>query len=333
MQRQAAPPFERATRNKFFQMATLTRPAGGGSVQPVELPKTGFLARIFLRISVTTAGTITTSNAAGICSAIRRVRLFTNGGTDIFNVSGVGNFYLLQNFQELEGINGRQTQNQGGTVPLTATTYNLDLVIPVMLNLHDPIGLIMLQNEQLQMILSVEWETDAAVILTGGGTISAGTAIPYIEFFTPPVDPASYPNLSVIHQIIEDQINIAGTGDYQYVAPRGNTYLQLLFAYGVAASGAADNWSKAIMRVNQNDILYPMTPELMTMLMSYRQGLTRVLGVVPFDFLASDGLGTYLSSRDYVDSGALTDFQMVLTATSTGTLYVIRRMIAPLHRV
>jgi hypothetical protein len=87
------------------------------------------------------------------------------------------------------------------------------------------------------------------------------------------------------------------------------------------------------MRVNQNDILYPMTPELMTMIMSYRQNLTRVLGVIPFDFLASDGLGTYLSARDYINSGALTDFQMVLTASATGTLYVIRRMIAPLHRV
>lgn len=325
-------PFEQATRQKFFQMPTLTRPAGGGQLQVAELPKTGFLARIYLRISVTTAGTITTSNAAGICSAIRRVRLYTNGSTDIFNTSGVGNFYLLQNFQELEGVNGRQVQNQGNTAPLTATTYNLDMVIPVMLNLHDPIGMIMLQNEQLQLILSVEWESDAGVILTGGGTISAGTAIPYIEFFTPPVDPRSYPNLSVIHQIVEDQISLAATGDYQYVAPRGSTYLQLLFAYGVGVA-PADNWSKAIMRVNQNDILYPMTPELMTMIMSYRQNLTRVLGVIPFDFLASDGLGTYLSARDYINSGALTDFQMVLTATATGTLYVIRRMLAPLHRV
>jgi hypothetical protein len=118
-------------------------------------------------------------------------------------VSGPGYGYILQNLQELGGPNGRQPANQFNTALVTATTYNLDMVIPIMLNLQDAVGLVMLQNEQLQVSLSIEWESDVNVILTGGGTLT-GTCDTWLEFFTVPVNPQNYPPLNLVHQIIED---------------------------------------------------------------------------------------------------------------------------------
>lgn len=321
--------FNRNTRNKIVKLGAITKPTGGGISSPVELPKTGFLARIWLKISVTTAGTITTSNAAGIASAIKRVRLTTNSGIDLFNVSGIGYAYLLQNFLELEGINGRLPQNQGVTTPVTATTYDLSMVIPVMLNLNDALGLVLLQNEQLQVLLTVEWESDINVILTGGGTLT-GTAKPYLEFFTVPVAREDYPALNVIHQIIEDQIAIGATGDYIYNIPRGNTYLQLLLGYGLKVA-AVDNWSRLIVRINQSDILYDYDTDLADLRIGFIQNLTRGKGTIPLDWLGSDGFGSYGSARDFINSALLTDFQAVLTASATDTLYAIRRMLLPLQ--
>lgn len=319
--------FERNTRNKIVRLATMTKPTGGGVTQ-IELPKTGFLARLYLSISITTAGTITTQNPLGACSAIKRIRLSTNSGIDLFNVSGAGIHYILQNMQELEGVNGRQPKNQGNSTLVTATSYNLDAIIPVMLNLHDPVGLVLLQNEQLQVLLTVEWESDVNVILTGGGTLT-GTCNPALEIFTVPPDKADYPPLNVVQQIIEDQYPIAATGDYILNVPRGNTYMQIGMGYGINAA-PADNWSRIIARINQSDILYDLVPATMDQLVGFQKNLTRGLGQLYLDLLGSDGLGSYGTARDFINSALLTDFQLVLTTTATGTLYVVRRMLVPL---
>jgi len=319
--------FSRSTRNKIVQLPRMSKPVGGG-LTTIELPKTGFLARLWLSVRITTAGTITTQNALGASSAIRRVRVATNSGIDLFNVSGPGYGYILQNLQELGGPNGRQPANQFNTALVTATTYNLDMVIPIMLNLQDAVGLIMLQNEQLQVLLSIEWEADANVILTGGGTLT-GTADTWLEFFTVPVMAENYPPLNVVHQIIEDQIAVGAAGDYIYSVPRGNTYLQLGFGYGFDTT-PTDEWTRLIMRVNQSDILYDLTPAAMDQRIGYINNLTRIAGVIPLDLLGSDGLGAYGSARDFINSALLTDFQAVLTASSARTLYVVRRMLMPL---
>lgn len=319
--------FERNTRNKIVRLASMSYPTGGG-ITSIELPKTGFLARLYLNFTITVGGTVNTPNPLGICSAIKRVRVSTNTGIDLFNVSGAGNFYLLQNNQELGAINGRQPQNQGSTA-VSATSFNLDMVVPIMLNLHDPVGMLLLQNEQLQVILTIEWETPTTI---GGttATVTAGACNPALEFFTVPVAKEDWPPLGVVHQIIEDQIAIGATGDYTYNFPRGNVYLQALFGYGINAA-PADNWSRLILRINQSDILYDFVPATMNQLVGYKNNLTRGLGQIPVDLLGSDGLGAYGSARDFINSRLLTDFQAVLTATATGTLYVVRRMLLPLE--
>lgn len=326
---QRMPNFEGHTRQKFARLPTLSKNAGGGNISQIELPKTGYLARIWLPTTILTAGTITTQNPLGAASAIRRIKLTTNNQIDIFNVSGPGYFYLLNNFQELGGVSGRQPQNQGNSTLVTATTYNLDMVIPVGINLKDTLGMIGLQNEQLTLYLTIEWETDVNVILTGGGTLT-GSSNPLMEFFATPPEPIDRPPANVIHQIVEDQLAVAVTGDYLYTPPRGNIYLAILGGYGINAA-PADNWNRLIHRVNQNDVLADVTPAMMTQFLGYRNNITRSLGVWALDFLGSDGFGAYGSSRDFIDSRKLTDMQVVMTATATGTLYLIRKMLVPLN--
>lgn len=323
--------FENMTRNKYAVLPTQNYASGG--ISQLELPKTGLLARLWLHFSITIGGTVNAANARGIASAIRRVRLQTNSGTDIFNVSGIGYGYMLQNCVELNGVNGRQPANQFNTA-VTATSFNLDMVVPIQMNMGDPLGLIMLQDEQLQVILTIEWESQTVI---GGSTATAtGTCIPVLEFFTVPANPTpgkpnpNLPPLNVIHQIIEDQFVLSQTsGDYLYNAPRGNTYLGLYFGYGLGVS-AADNWSRLLLRINQNDIIYDSSPTLATQRVGYWGNLTRGLGFIPINLLASNGLGDYGSARDFINTALLTDFQGVLTVTAADTLFVIRRMLMPI---
>lgn len=324
--------FEANTRQKMTRQAAFSYPAGGGISSPIlELPKSGILARIYLAQSVTVGGTVNTPSVIGAASAIRRVKLTTNGSVDIFNVSGAGFSYLLQNALELEGVNGRQPKNQGLTA-VSAASFNLDMVIPVAVNLRDILGGILLQDEQLQLLLSVEWETptnvggSTATIATGAGASST----PTLEFFTVPPLQEDWPKFDYVHQIIEDQIPVATTGDYIDTPPRGNMYLQLLYGYPLLQS-ASDGWSKAQLRINQNDYLYDLAPAQMDQLVGFRQNLTRGLGQIYFDLFASDGLGNYLSARDFINTALLTDMQTLITTTGAQTLYRIRRMLMPLR--
>src|SRR5215469_8536273 len=148
------------TRRKVVQLPTQTRPAGGGTTS-INLPKTGLLAGIFLAIRGTVGGTVTTANALGYASIINRIRLTLNSGIDIFNVSGAGYNYLLREVVESEYVDISGQNNARSAV--AAGAFNLDMFIPVAINMRDPLGLILLQNEQTLLTLNIDWNADGNV--------------------------------------------------------------------------------------------------------------------------------------------------------------------------
>src|SRR5215831_15280750 len=122
------------TRRKVLPLTgAVTRPVGGGTFGPLTLPKTGLLARLYLALRGNIAGTLTVPNALGMASMISRVRVVANSGLDIFNVSGSGYNYLLRNALESEYIDpvGQST----ATTAVAAGAFNLDMVIPIAVNM------------------------------------------------------------------------------------------------------------------------------------------------------------------------------------------------------
>jgi hypothetical protein len=316
-------PFDAATRRKIVPLQIQTRPTGGGILR-WNLPRSGLLARIYLGIRGSVAGTLSAPNALGMASIVRRVRLQINSGVDLFSVSGAGYHYLLRGMSEL---GSDETPQSNAKDAVTATTFNLDMVIPVQINQRDPVGLIMLQSEQTLVQLEVEFEADATVAT--GATVTA-TVTPYLEFFTVPVSRDDWPPLNVIHSILEETRAISAAGDAAYEWPRGNTYLQLVHGFGIGATGA-DSWNRVRVRTNQSDVMYDLVPMALDMERNF-SGLmtTRELGAIPFDLVGSSGLGMYDKLRDTINSAMVTDLETVLTTTGAGTLYTVRRQLVKL---
>jgi len=315
------------TRRKVVQLPTQTRPSGGGTTS-INLPKTGLLAGIFIAIRGTVGGTVTTANALGNASIINRVRLTLNSGIDIFNVSGAGYNYLLREVIESEYIDVSGQNNARSAV--AAAAFNLDMFIPVAINMRDPLGLILLQNEQTLLTLNIDWTADGNVVLTGGGTVTAATAVPYIELFTVPVDPQDFPPINIVHQILEDQQAISGAQDWVYNWPRGNTYLQVLHGVGIGAAGA-DGFSKAQIRVNQSDYLQSTDVPFLDLEFRRIRGRARPAGAVFFDLLGTSGIGNYGLTRDVFNSSLVTDLASVITTTGAYTAYNVRRQLVVLQ--
>jgi len=319
-------PFDTSTRLTRVQLPAMVRTAvGGGNLTAIQLPKTGLLARIYLDIRGTIAGTLSAPNALGNAALLRNVRLTANSGLDLFNISGAGYHYMLRNFQEnyIDPVPASTAR-----AAVTAAAYDVSMLIEMQINKSDPIGLIMLQNEQTVLSLSIQWETDA--LMATGVTSITGTAIPYMEFFTVPQDPKDWPPLTIAHQIIEDQQAISGAGVFTYNWPRGNTYMRVLHGCTLLQA-VADAWTVAQLRANQSNFIENMTPALANeVYASDGHPAVRVLGVIPFDFYGSSGLQSFGKSRDFIDSSKLTDLATLITATGAVTLYTVREQLVTL---
>ena len=329
--------FEANTRRLIVKTASMSPAVFTGATTQIQLPRSGLLSAIRLLISVTIGGTVNTANAGGVVSAIKRVRVTLNNGTDVFNVSGRGYHYAVREY-----INDYHDPVPTATRAVVATgTFLLDMLIPIAWSNYNLTGLINLQNEQTQAVLSIDWENMTTV---GGSTatITAATAQPFVELFTVPNLPEDRPQLGVLHQIIEEQVVISGAGDYTYNLPRGNTYLQMLFNTD-ALQAPADNWSAASLRMQQTYYLYnAATPAYFDCEFAETHKTTqsvaiataqtnRRVGLIPFDFVGTSGLGNYGKYRDTIDSSQLTDLAAIITMSGAGTLYAIRRQLVPMQ--
>jgi hypothetical protein len=316
--------FQDSTRRKFMQLGTLTK----GTVSPLQwdIPKTGFLAGIYLNIVGTVAGTLSVLNAVGKASIVRRVRLITNAGIDLVNISGAGYHYLLRN--HLEDYKDPVPQSDARSV-VAAAAFNLDMYIPIALNSRDPVGLFMLQNEQTLVQLQVEFEADTTVAT--GATVTA-TVTPFVEVFTVPVKTSDWPPLNLVQQILEDTRPVAAVGNLEYSWPRGNSYVQVLHAYGIAATGPADSWTRAQVIVNQSETLMDYTPGGLNIEYGKMHGVARLVGTIPLDLMGTSGLGTFGSSRDMFYSAMVTELMTrVAISAQPNTFYTVRRQLVALR--
>jgi hypothetical protein len=306
------------------KLPAVTKPVGGGSVT-IPIPKIGFMHSLHLLMTATLTGTITAPNALGVSSVVKRVRVRTNSAIDIFNVSGPGYAYLVQEMLEREGWVATG-QNQGRTV-VSAAAFNLDMIVPIAFSLGNPLGVLMLQNESTVVECTIDFEADAVV---GTGATVAVTVTPFLWYFTVPASQADYPPLNVLHTILQDEQAVAAAGDYTYTLPRAYVYAQVAHMLGAAAAAPADLFTNFRVRIGQSQFPYDWTPAEMTMLHWLTKGRARPLGTIFADYLAMSGEGNYGPMRDTINSALVTDLVHIIAATAAGTLTTVRRQLVPL---
>lgn len=316
-------PFQDATRRKITPLSSKAK----GSESPLrfQLPKTGILAGINLEITGSIAGTLSAPNALGKSSIVREVRALANTGAELFRFSGPQYHWLMRDNHDLFTFD--PVPFSDGKSAVVAGAFDISMYLPVAVNARDPVGLFLLQNEQTVVTLTVDFEADANVAT--GATVTA-TVVPHLELFTVPADRKDWPAFNLIQQIIGETQSVSGAGDFEYVWPRGVTYMQLLLGFGFGVSGA-DNWSRVVHRAAQTDRMYEFTPNGLNIEFARFRGRSRPLGTLPLDLIGSSGLGLYASSRDVIYSQMITDLKSVITVTGAGTLHAVRRVLAALQ--
>lgn len=329
--------FDKFTRQKHAPLPAQAFAYGATLAFPI--PRVGLLQGVIVTLRGTSLVLTGAANAFGYCSLARRLRLTLNSGIDLDNFSGPGYHYgirpnLDNTFDPLP--TPPNVTSTGRSAIASGQTFAVDFYIPVTPNLRDAIGLLMLQNEQTLATLNFECETQANIAgttLTFTGTPSVTV---YPVWMTLPARQEDMPDLSMLHQILEETTTIAAVGDAPYVWPRGNIYLQMLHLVtanvaGLSTATFTDSFSRSRIVVNQSDTLYDYDIPSLDVRTSTQLGQARIVGTIPFNFMASAGLGMYDKPRDTIDSANYTDLRTLITSTiAAGTIFHIRRQLVPL---
>lgn len=327
--------FETATRQNIRKIAQL--PFQSAQRVSKDLPRTGLLASLLIRVK----GTLTVTNGTGT-SALKlnqygrpfglldRVTVKTNNSTSIVDVSGHG--LALRNmiddnaFFDVPAANmiAPESSNpsyQFGTAA-GANAVEFTLRVPIMVNDRDAVGLLLLQNGETLVSVNLDWANEANLFtLTGNAAVAfTGNAIITMEYFDVPVNKADYPNLAIIHTLLEDTIAINGTGSTEYQVPRGNIYQRLfhrvLLNDAPAAATDIDN-----LKLKYNQALNPYAIDAEDVLamqrLRYKRDLFKGTYVWDFAYQGQPGFGGH---RDLVNSAGITDFISEIVVANGATL-------------
>lgn len=309
------------------------------------LPKVRLLSKIRLLVT----GTITAAHAANVTytpadfapfNLIRNIRVEANNGFTPVNLSGQ-NLAILNMLRDssdsLDVFTGTaaltaasRRRNKLGVESDAAGVVNplrMVLDIPFTLNDRDPVGLILLQNEETVLTVTIDMaDADSLVAAIAGYTItpSAMTITPMVETFSiPPINDA-FPDLSILSIKAQKNEIISGAGLVQMALPVGMTYRKLAFYVTDAGGGVLDTALTGNFELvaNQADVPYRVGPQMLSAINQEQYARVLPNGLWVFDF-TYQGLANYGGTRDYVDTERLTEFWLRFNAAAAGNVMAV----------
>jgi hypothetical protein len=284
-----------------------------------QLPKTRFLSKITLHVRGTfkTAHGSKTSFTKSIFdkfNLVRRVRLSINNGFNPYDISGnMLSLYNKANHYQRPDADVFDLDVLGNVVSVSGTTNTVTyaLELPISLNDRDPIGLLLLQNEQSIVTLNVDTSSLSSIMTDNDITISDDSIYftPVLETFSIPLIPDAIPDYSIVKLVNEQSENIVSTNEMIVKLPLGLTYRKL----GVyLASDTAytpiphANISGFQLIFNQADTPINVSSDHVARKNRVDYDGSMPVGSYMFDF-SSQGIANLGGGRDYVDTERLTE--------------------------
>lgn len=314
--------FAQSTRQYKQELPSMTFKEG--QQVSMTLPKTRFLSRIFIKVKGTvykdTENFSDTSTKLfdlatkdlDIYKILRQVRLSINNGFNPYQIGGaelaIYNMVTVQNrrFGQLPVY--AETINEE---PSDGINFNYTLELPITINERDPIGLLMLQNEQTSVTLSVDcgyFKEINGFFLGKNNRISNLEITPTLETFSIPQLPEAIPDYSIIKIVNQQMEQARASGDNIVKLPVGLTYRKIL-VYITDTEGnplGHEEVNNFQLIFNQADTPYNINSDHLKYEndMSYGQLPN---GVYVFDF-SNQGVANLGGGRDYIDTERLTEF-------------------------
>lgn len=336
--------FNAATRRFLRRQPSLSFTAGGTVSQ--ELPQTGFLGGMILQVRGTTttaaASTATVEDyPRGAQGILSRIKLTTNEGADIVNLSGQG-LYLVNRClrtafdpfsdfpdQTIPGVSNPFDRYNAPPTSLGASssqTWVGTYYVPISWTLANLQGLLLAQNLGVRFTLSVDWGSTTSLYsaTTGTVTLSNVSLTPQLVMFAIPDEEVNYPDLRFTHNLIEE-VPPLNTNQYVFRPKLGNIYLRVIEEFVNPSGGNflpvdPSNFQQRDFSYAQVQNVESTFPDLdlFWQRMTYASDLPP--GVYVREWQNGNGVLELGNTRDAVDSAQITDMQLSTQLASSLTL-------------
>lgn len=339
--------FGAATR-QHFQMLGMQEVSGGAQTVQFRVPK----ARILQGVKLWVEAKLNVKHASGTAYALKSpvdpyklFRLITidfNNGFRPVAVAGdeLAMNNMLYTMPEMVGYSADGKTNCKCPASLVASSAGTDneisfmLDIPLALNYRDPVGLIMAQNAETSIDITLDIANANAILGAAAGYTCNFTSVkitPMIASFSIPSDTRAFPDFSVLK--ILDSRNESFTAGQNYVKlPTGMIYRKMILKFE-AADGTAftdeDITSNIDIVMNTADTPYSVSPKMLRAIDKMQSGIEFPDGCYYFSF-DYQGVNGYGGSRDYIDAERITELAIRFNAGKAGKLTVISEKLSRL---
>lgn len=344
---QKASLFAQATRQTKQMLPSQIVEAENTQIQ-FNLPKTRLLSKVVLEIEA--VATLKSSAAAiplkpmAPYHALRRISFDLNNGFQPYVVSG-RDAYLYNTIRLNPNVLNVQTNKRGlayaetaASVAGTDAKIKFQVQLPVTLNDRDPVGLVLLQNNETNVTVTVDVGALKDIYALNASnndivTFKSMTVTPLVETYSIPSVKEAFPDISVLKLVSAKADTFAGRGQSVVKLNVGTIYRKLILyvedTNGVPFKDEDFNGNIELV-FNQADIPYSMKPSLIAGGNHSELGFPLPEGVYVFDF-SYQGIPNFGGARDYIDTERLTEFWVRFSSQKAGKMTVISETLSRLR--
>lgn len=346
---QRAQLFAMSTRQNFQMLAKETA-ASTPATLTFTLPKARLLSNIMVRVKgklkLTHASVTNFSDKVDkftFYKSIRRVSLDLNNGFAPFVLSGeeCAMYNMIDIHPSVTDNNGSADAYMHYMTAVSASSsgyendFAFTISLPTTLNGRDPIGLILLQNDQTNVTLSVDLGTGSEMLSSDGLTaeLKDVTVIPMLETFSIPANAQAYPDLSVLKLTNGRKDSMPSVGQQIVKLTTGTIYRKIIFKLTDAEGkpmAVEDITSPFEIVFNQADVNYSISAEMLKVVNHKQLGYLLPKGMYVFDFSNAGGFTNLGGTRDYIDSANLTEFWLRFTTSKVGKIEIVTECLSRL---
>lgn len=338
--------FALATRQNLQMLAKQTA-NGGATTLSFNLPKARLLSKILVKVkaNVSVIHDSLTEIPVDVFrpyKLVRRWSLDLNNGFTPFVVSGeeLAMFNMLHmNGKSVYGNEGKEGYTKASKLTASVSGAENEVVftceLPVTLNDRDPIGLILLQNDQtnVHLVCDIANDSDFVSDISGASAkINSIEIMPMLETFSIPSNANAMPDLSILKLVTGRTDSMPSSGQQIVKLSTGNIYRRIIFKV-VDENGLPftneDFLSTIDLVFNQADVNYAISADMLKALNERMYGYTLPNGMYVFDF-AYNGLVGLSGTRDYIDTENLTEMWLRFNAGKKGKVEIVTETLSRL---
>ena len=216
----------------------------------------------------------------------------------------------------------------------TENAFSFMLDVPLTINYRDPVGLVLAQNAETNIDITIDIDTVANMIAVPAGFTADFSSLkitPAIMSYSIPADTRAMPDMSVL-KIVDSRKENFAVGQNYIKLPVGMIYRKLIFKFETAEGAAFDLEkinSNIELVLNTADIPYSINPKMLQAMNTMQAGMAYPDGCLYFSF-DFQGINGYGGSRDYIDAERITEFAVRFNAAEVGKVSIISEKLSRL---